>query len=126
MQELIKRQQQLRTRKIICHSVIAIHTYILPMLSCPLIVASYGINHIFTMIGFAIALYAVAVGGFFAIPWCGNWLWDINKNLKQNADRIEFVTDINRQLDECSDRLLFDGDNSYWQILERLATDKCD
>lgn len=120
MQELIKQQRILKRRRFSNNLALNLHGYILPSVGAFFITAFYGINDTFFLVGSIILLYVLIVGVNLIIPYCFNSNNDIEKELQQFSERLEHIKAINQSLDNHRDKMLFDDDPSYWQILEEL------
>ena len=122
MQELIKQQQVLKRRKFSNNLAFNLHAYILPHSGIFLMIAFYNHNNTLSLVGSIILLYILSIGINLIIPYCYNRNNDLEKELQQLSKTLEYVKAINRSLDEHRDKMLFDDDPSYWQILEKLDT----
>ena len=124
MQELIEQQQVLKRRKFRNNLALNFHAYILPNISIFFMIAFYNINSTLSLVGSIILLYILSIGVNLIIPYCNNHNYDVEKELQQLSKTLEHIKDINQSLDNHRDKMLFDDDPSYWQILEKLDTQK--
>jgi hypothetical protein len=124
MKELIQQQQILKRHRFSHNLALNIHGYILPVVGAGLMTTFYNINNTLSLAGCVILLYVLTVGVGLIVPYCNNRSYDIEKELQQLSDRLKQIEAINRSLDEHRDRMLFDNDPDYWQILEKLAISK--
>lgn len=122
MQELIKRQKVLKRRKISNNLALNLHGYILPNLGIFLMIAFYNINSTLFLVGSIILLYILSIGVTLIIPYCNNHNYDVEKELQQLSKTLENIKAINQSLDNHRDKMLFDDEPYYWQILEKLDT----
>lgn len=120
MQELIEQQRILKWRRFSNNLALNVHVYIFPSVSAFLMTAFYGVNDTLPLVGCVIALYWLAVGANLIIPYCNNHNYDVEKELQQLSKTLEHIKAINRSLDNYQDKMLFDDDPTYWQILEKL------
>lgn len=124
MQELIEQQKVLKKRKSQNKLALNLHGYILPNIGIFLRIAFYNINSTLSLVGSIILLYILSIGVNLIIPYCNNHNYDVEKELQQFSKTLEHIKDINQSLDNHRDKMLFDDDPSYWQILEKLDTQK--
>ena len=65
-------------------------------------------------------LYVILFGFGWFIPKIEENMRAVRKELTTIGDRIIESKEINKQLDERRDKLIFDEDEEYWTILEKL------
>lgn len=124
MQELIKQQQILESRRFRNNLTLNLHSCILPAVGAGLMTLFYGQNNTLFLVGCIIILYLLTIGFNLIIPYCNNGNYDIEKELQQLSKTFEHIKTINQSLDNHRDIMLFDDDPSYWQILEKLDIQK--
>ena len=122
MQELIEQQQVLKRRKFRNNLALNFHAYILPNIGIFIMIAFYNHNNTLSLVGSIILLYILSIGVNLIIPYCNNHNYDVEKELQQLSKTLENIKAINQSLDNHRDKMLFDDDPSYWQILEKLDT----
>lgn len=65
-------------------------------------------------------VYVVVFGFCWVIPTIQDRIWTVDKELTNVTDQILESKAINKLLDEHRDKLIFDEDEEYWTILEKL------
>ena len=65
-------------------------------------------------------VYVVVFGFCWIIPIIQDRMWTLEKELTSVSAQIFEKKAINQQLDELQDQLIFDEDEEYWTILEKL------
>lgn len=121
MKELIQQQQILKRRRFRHNLALNFHSCILPAIGTGLMTMFYETNNTLSLAGCVIVLYVLTLGVNLIIPYCNNHRYDLEKELQQLSDHLKQIEAINKSLDNHRDRMLFDDDPSYWQILEKLA-----
>ena len=124
MQELIKQQQILEQRRFRNNLALNLHSCILPAVGAGLMTLFYGQNNTLFLVGCIIILYLLTMGVNLIIPYCSSSNYDLEKELQQLSKTFGHIKAINQSLDNHRDKMLFDDDPSYWQILEELDIQK--
>ncbi len=96
------------------------HSGILPIIGA-LIVGLFFDNDLLRLIGCGIFLYVLAFGAGLVIPYCNQQSRDLIRELISLKDQLKRLEAVNQSLDEHRDKMLFDEDPHYWNILEDLA-----
>ena len=123
MLDLLEQQELLKRQKFWWHAAFYSH-----FVTLGLCFGGIGIlenrNYIFVRyiaIAMIIAVVYVVVFGFcWVIPIIQDRIWAVEKELKSVGDQIFESKAINKLLDEHRDKLIFDEDEEYWTILEKL------
>ena len=119
MQELILQEKTLKFRRRRNQIVLAFHSFVLPPIGVNLIMIFYDRSRIMTLTGCFILLQVLIFVVFFSYHFISLNI-DIEKELAQLSKTSVRIKAVNKVLDECRDKMLFDDDDSYWRILEQL------
>lgn len=118
MNYLIK-EKELKREKFINNLFLNSHLVMLP--SSIYLIISYSEIKIISIIGFSIAIYCFAIGFPFVTKKCIEKDFDLENKIKETIKKTKEIEAIHISLDSQRDRMLFDGDNSYWEILQKLV-----
>ena len=124
MRELIKQKQILESRRYRNNLALNLHSCILPAIGASLMTLFYGQNNTLSLVGCITLLYLLTIGVNLIIPYYSNSNYDIEKEIQQLSKTLKYIKAINKSLDNHRDKMLFDDDLSYWQILEELNIQK--
>lgn len=115
MSQLIKQKQRLKT-------VVAAHTWVFPGIGSIVTSLAAGVNKEWFLIGFLLLLYNFSIGFFVIAAKANRALSQIVEEEKKVSDRQTRNRTIHEMLDSRRDQLIFDGNQEYWTILEKLET----
>ena len=119
MQELILQEKTLKFRRRRNQIILAFHSFVLLPIGVNLITIFYDRSKVMTLTGCFILLQVLIFVVFFSYHFI-SLNTDIEKELAQLSKTSVHIKAVNKVLDECRDKMLFDNDDSYWRILEQL------
>ena len=120
MKELIQQQHILKRHILICGLASYIHSWIMSMVAGGLMGWFFD-EVIYFLVGFVILLSGITVSSIFVTPRFEKYIDKLKEEQNQLGNSFKRLEAINQSLDDRREKMLFDHDYYYWELLEKLA-----